>query len=48
MLPLGLPVSLLLVFLPAALVLLELVEAVGGLLDDADGDLPPPHEPPQE
>lgn len=42
-----------LVFLPAALVLLELdasllVEAVGGLLDDVDGDLPPPHEPPQE
>lgn len=42
-----------LVFLPAALVLLELDaclldEAVGGLLDDAGGDLPPPHVPPQE
>lgn len=52
LLPLGLPVSLLL-FLPAVLVLLELDaslldEAVGGLLDEADGDLPPPHVPPQE
>lgn len=47
LLPLGLPLSLLLAFLPSALVLLE-VDGGLLLLVEGDGDLPPPHEPPQE